>query len=97
MKFLDDQKVLYLKQFGFRKCFSTSLATISLIENIQKSVDEKQIACGVLMDLEKGFDTIDHNLLLNKISYYVIRSIANRVLLMQSHSICFHQWFQFEP
>ena len=65
MKFLDDQKVLYLKQFEFRKCFSTFLATISLIENIQKSVDEKQIACGVLIDLEKGFDTIDHNLLLN--------------------------------
>ena len=78
MKFLDDQKILYLKQFGFQKNFSISHAIISLIENVQKSVDDKQIATGVFIDLEKAFDTVDHTLLLNKLFYYGIRGIANR-------------------
>ena len=84
MKFIDNQKILYLKQFGFWKEFSTSHAVISLIENIQKNVDDKQIACGVFIDLEKAFDTVGHTLLLNKLFYYGIRGIANR--LFKSYS-----------
>ena len=52
IKFLDDQKSLYLKQFGFRKYFSTSHAIISLIEDIEKSIKDKQIAYGVFIDLD---------------------------------------------
>ena len=78
MKFLDDQNILYLKQFGFQKKFFTSYAIISLIDNIQKSVDDKQVACRVFIDLKKAFDTVHHTLLLNKLSYYGIRSAANR-------------------
>ena len=61
-----------------KKKISTSHAIISLIENVKKSVDDKQIACGVFIDLEKEFDTVDHTLLLNKLSYCGIRSIANK-------------------
>ena len=65
-KYFDDPKSLCSIQFGFQKIFSTSHAIMSLIENIQKSVDDKQIACGVFIDLEKAFDTVDHTLLLKK-------------------------------
>ena len=65
-----------LKQFGFQKKNSASYTIISLTENIQKSVDDKQIACGVFVGLEKVFDTIDYTVLLNKLSYYSIRGIA---------------------
>lgn len=59
-------------------------AFICLTENIQRSVDDKQIVCGVFIDLEKALDSVGHTLLLNII------------LLKQSDSIYFHQWFQFE-
>ena len=37
-----------------------------LIENIQKSVNDKDTACGVFLDLEKASDFVDHTLFLNK-------------------------------
>ena len=53
-------------------------AIINLIKNIQEIVDDKEIRCGVLVNLEKAFDIVDGTLLLKKLSYYGIRSIANR-------------------
>ena len=77
MGFLNDQKVLYKKQFGFQKKFSIAHTVISLIENIEKAIDNKMFVCGVFVDLQKAFDTVDHNILLHKLSHYGIRDIAN--------------------
>ena len=51
MRFLNDQKVLYKKQFGFQKDFCTAHAAISLIENIEKAIDNKMFLWGVFVDL----------------------------------------------
>ena len=77
MGFLNDQKVLYKKQFGFQKKISTAHAVISLIENIEKAIENIMFVCRVFADLQKVFDTVDHNILLHKLSHYGIRDIAN--------------------
>ena len=64
MKFLTEQKILYLKQFGFRKNFSTAHAIINLIDSIENAFDQNEFACGVFIDLKKAFDTADHEILL---------------------------------
>ena len=64
MGFLNDQNVLYKKQFGFQEKISTAHAIISLIENIEKAIDNKFV-CGVFVDLKKAFDTVDRNILLH--------------------------------
>ena len=58
MGFLNDQKVLYKKQFGFQKNISIAHAVISLIENIEKAIDNKMFVCAVFVDLQKRFDRL---------------------------------------
>ena len=45
-----------------------------------RSIDEGKYCTGVLVDLKKAFDTVDHNILPRKLDYYGIRGIANKWL-----------------
>ena len=73
MEFLNEQKILYCKQYGFHKGFSTAHAIINLIDNTESTIDNKQYVCGVFINLQKAFDTVDHNILLGKIQHYGTR------------------------
>ena len=55
---------------GYRKGFSTHYALLSLIERWKKILDEKGFGGAVLMDLSKAFDTLNHELLIAKLSAY---------------------------
>ena len=61
----------------FKKKTSTAHVLISLTENVEKAIDNKMFVSGVFVDLQKAFDTVDHNILLHKLSHYGIRDIAN--------------------
>ena len=76
-KFLDDFKCIYPLQFGFRAKHSTNHALIDITENIRHALDNKQVACGIFVDLQKAFDTVNHNILLQKLNHYGIRGLAN--------------------
>ena len=54
LRFLNNQIVLYKKQFGFQKSFSTAHAVTSLIENTEKTIDNKMFVCRVFVDLQKA-------------------------------------------
>ena len=72
-----EHNILYQKQFGFQKHFSNAHAIIKVIEEIEESLDSKQSVCVVLIDLQKATDTVNHNILLNKLAHYGIRNTAN--------------------
>ena len=77
MKFLTEQKILYLKQFAFRENFSTAHVIINLIDSIENAFDKINFAFGVFINLKKAFDTVDHEILLKMVWHYGIRGIAN--------------------
>ena len=57
--FLNKNNVIYNLQFGFRQQYSTSHALININENIRKALDDGNIGCGVFVDLQKAFDTVE--------------------------------------
>ena len=72
-KFLETCDVLFCMQFGFRSGHSTEHALISLTESIKTTLDNKRLGCGIFIDLQKAFDTVNHEILLNKLEHYGIR------------------------
>ena len=68
---------IYPLQFGFRQQYSTFHALISLTEDIRKNLDKGNIGCGIFVDLQKAFDTVEHDILLAKLEHYSIHGMAN--------------------
>ena len=75
-KFIDKHHLLSKHQYGFRTNRSTTMAVVELVENISTSINKNEYMVGVFIDLQKAFDTIDHNILLKKLYRYGIRGIA---------------------
>jgi len=73
--YLSAKHVLCNHQFGFRANHSTSLALIYLLDEIY-DIDNHDNIIGVYLDLQKAFDTIDHNILLFKVNRIGIRGIV---------------------
>ena len=75
--FLEINKCIYELQFGFRKKHSTSHALLDLTEDVRNALDNSEFSAGVFIDLQKAFDTVDHNILIKKLEHYGIRGTCN--------------------
>ena len=75
--FLTKYKIIYNLQFGFRSAHSTTHALLYLTEEVRKALDSNCFSCGIFVDLQKAFDTVDHEILLHKLNHYGVRGIEN--------------------
>ena len=66
--FLSNNEVLYNYQSGFWKNHSTDSCLTFLHDKILKGFDKGLMTGMILIDLQKAFDTIDHDILLKNLS-----------------------------
>ena len=65
--FLNSRNLLYNYQSGFRKNHSTDYCLSFLADKILKGFGKGLTTGMILIDLQKAFDTIDHDILLQKL------------------------------
>ena len=68
--------ILYSNQFDLRTNHLTELAVLQYVDNLTPAIDNGNYTAGIFLDLSKAFDTVDHNILLWKLSHHCIRGIA---------------------
>ena len=75
--FLEMNSVIYDFQFCFRQKYLASNDLIHLTDNIRGYLDSGNFDCGVFVDLQKAFDTVDHDILKQILNHHGIRGVAN--------------------
>jgi len=72
---LNVNRIIFPEQHGFRRGINIENAIFSLTNTILSSLNKKQVVAGLFCDLSKDFDSINHSVLLQKLSYYGVRGI----------------------
>ena len=70
-RFLETCNILYPLQFGFREKHSTLHAVIGMTETIKEAINSGMFGCGIFIDLQKAFDTVNHSILLKNLNIMV--------------------------
>ena len=65
--YLTANKILAKTQSGNRKLFSTETALLCVTDDLLQGIDDKKISALVLLDMSKAFDSIRHDMLLQKL------------------------------
>ena len=72
--YLTKNNILYEYQSGFRKSFSTDTCLIHLLNHIKINNSQGLYTGMILLDLQKAFDTVDHEVLCNKLKTMGVQS-----------------------
>ena len=67
--------ILCKTQFGFQRGLSTQDAILNVIEQLYENLNNHLYSIGIFIDFSKAFDTITHEILLNKLRAFGIRGV----------------------
>ena len=94
--YLEDNKIIHLHQYGFRKSHSTKYAALHITDYIQYKMNVGKIPINVYLDFSKTFETLVHSTLLHKmkhgidgLAHKLIKSyLENRKQYVEFNSKC---------
>ena len=70
-------KILTDNQFGFRKQHSTEYSAVALLyHKISSAIDNNEKTESLFIDFSKAFDTVNHQIFLDKLLHYGFRGVA---------------------
>ena len=75
------------QQYGFRPRHSTELAAVKLVDFISHEMESGHTPTNIYVDLSKTFDTINYDILLDKLSYYGISGRALKLLKRKQYVV----------
>lgn len=75
-EFLQKNNLIYDSQYGFREKHSCENAVSELVGEITKNLELNKSTIAIFLDLSKAFDTLNHEVLLNKLDKYGIRGTS---------------------
>ena len=80
------------QQYGFRKNSSTELAALELIDRLLNQMNNHKIPTNFYIDLSKAFDSLQHDILLEKLAHYGLTNKAIALLknVAKSKFMLFH-------
>ena len=76
-EYFNKNKLVYDSQYGFRQLHSTELAALEITDRLTQNIDEGKVSITIYLDLSKAFDTLNHQILLDKLDYYGVKDTAN--------------------
>ena len=94
--YITTSQILFPSQHGFQAGHSTFMPLLSMQDKISAAMDNNEYSIGIFLDLAKAFDTIDHNILIKKLSVYGIRNnqlnwfisyLGNRMQLVSCNGV----------
>ena len=74
---IESQGMMEAHQSAYHPSHSTKTALLKVKTDIIQALDNQEVACLILLDLSAAFDTIDHDILLNRLkSRFAVNGVA---------------------
>lgn len=93
--FLNKNNLIYENQSGFRSGFSTDTCLIYLLDMIRSNTSKGLFTGMIMLDLQKAFDTVNHDILCEKLKAMGVMStewflsyLANRKQVVSINNEC---------
>ena len=76
-QYFDSNNYFYSSQYGFRKGHSTEHAVLEVTDKIMAEIDRGNTPLTVFLDPSKAFDTLDHQILSEKLEFFGLTGMAS--------------------